>query len=208
VSTRSYSDVPNRIINLFLQEAGERYDIARGLAPYRRMTSVLLERFDGVCAYCLQPWEVEDHLVPRNRRAGGLHSWGNVVPACRPCNRAKTDRTWGEHLSAAVRDPTAAETARRRIESYVADFGYNPDTEALIPVLAALYEMADSQSRGLVRFALAATSHQLGALDRASVRADLASAAAAGAVSAPVTRPATSVRVAALKSDPPPSTGG
>lgn len=179
MSTRSYSDVPNRIINLFLQEAGERYDVARGLSPYRRMTPALLARFDGVCAYCKAPWEVEDHLVPRNRRAGGLHAWGNVVPCCRPCNRAKKDLPWGAHLVATVPDPEAAQSAAAKIHAYVEEFGYDPDTEALIPVLASLYEMADAQARGLVRFALAATSHQLGSLARATDDAEqLASAAA------------------------------
>jgi hypothetical protein len=181
MSTRSYSDVPNRIVNLFLQEAGERYDQARDLVPYRRMTPALLARFDGVCAYCQVPWEVEDHLVPRNRHAGGLHAWGNVVPACRPCNRAKTDKTWQEHLTANV-PPTVAEMSKKRIESYVDEFGYAPNINALLPVLASLYELADQQCRGLVRFALAATEHQLGALDQAEPSANRASAVAAAEV--------------------------
>lgn len=166
MSTRSYSDVPNRIINLFLQEAGERYDRARGLAPYRRMTPETLARFDGLCAYCSAPWEVEEHLVPRNRRAGGLHAWGNVVPACKSCNQRKGDRSWEAHLREVVIDPEKFEAARARIARYISEFAYDPDTSALLPILAALYERSDHQARELVRTALVETEPLLRALKR------------------------------------------
>ena len=162
MSQRSYSDVPNRIVNLFLQEAGAQYDRARGLQPYRSMTPEVLLWFDGVCAYCAAPWEVEEHLVPRNRRAGGLHSWGNVVPACRPCNRAKMARSWSEHL-AAVAGVAQAER-QGRIRDFIQHHRYAPNTSALIPLLEDLYATADRQARDLVTQTLHLAAEAVGAL--------------------------------------------
>lgn len=54
----------------------------------------LLEQ-DGRCAYCAAPitWAqaTADHKWPRSRR-GGI-SRDNIAAACKPCNRAKGDRS-------------------------------------------------------------------------------------------------------------------
>src|SRR5271167_4145019 len=42
------------------------------------------------CQYCGSAAENLDHVIPRSR--GGLHTWENVVAACRRCNAAKEDR--------------------------------------------------------------------------------------------------------------------
>jgi 5-methylcytosine-specific restriction endonuclease McrA len=42
------------------------------------------------CQYCGCAAESIDHVLPRSR--GGLHSWDNVVAACRRCNTRKEDR--------------------------------------------------------------------------------------------------------------------
>lgn len=165
MSQRSYSDVPNRIVNLFLQEAGAIYDTARGLLPYRRMTADVLAWFQGACAYCERPWEVEEHLVPRNRHAGGLHSHGNVVPACRPCNRAKMARTWEAHLRTVSATASDFDVRHTRIRTFIDHYSYAPDTEALVPLLATLYVTADRQARELVKSAVEAAAVELGALD-------------------------------------------
>jgi ADP-ribose pyrophosphatase YjhB (NUDIX family) len=49
---RSFADVPNRIVRLFLQEAGRQYDRNRGYTPFGRMPASLIARFGGNCAYC------------------------------------------------------------------------------------------------------------------------------------------------------------
>ncbi len=46
------------------------------------------------CAYCDAPATTIDHVVPISR--GGLDAYGNVVPACRPCNSSKRDRLLSE----------------------------------------------------------------------------------------------------------------
>ncbi len=46
-----------------------------------------------LCVYCLEKCDdlTMDHVVALNR--GGDHTAGNVVPACRKCNREKTDKS-------------------------------------------------------------------------------------------------------------------
>jgi 5-methylcytosine-specific restriction endonuclease McrA len=58
-------------------------------APLTRRA--VFARDDWTCQYCAAPAENLDHVVPRPR--GGLHSWENVVAACRRCNAKKENRT-------------------------------------------------------------------------------------------------------------------
>lgn len=47
--------------------------------------------FDDCCAYCGAAGKMEvDHWIPINK--GGAHALDNILPACRPCNRNKSDR--------------------------------------------------------------------------------------------------------------------
>lgn len=107
-------------------------------------------------------------MVPRNRASGGLHAWGNVVPSCRECNRKKGGTPWRDYLTAVARDPEERHRRCAAISDLIQAYGYEPDARTLLPVLAALYKMADQQARGLVAFALAAAAPQLGALDAGS----------------------------------------
>jgi hypothetical protein len=50
------------------------------------------------CAYCSQPADTLDHVVPRS--AGGLTVAENLVPACRRCNGAKSSADWREWFTA------------------------------------------------------------------------------------------------------------
>ncbi|WP_368857858.1 HNH endonuclease [Streptomyces sp. DH12] len=58
------------------------------------------------CTYCDRDFgpsvvaEV-DHVRPLAH--GGLHEWGNLVPACRDCNRAKSDSDVVSWLAAHLR---------------------------------------------------------------------------------------------------------
>jgi 5-methylcytosine-specific restriction endonuclease McrA len=62
--------------------------------PHERTVSVnrrtVFARDSHRCQYCGSAAESIDHVVPRSR--GGLHSWDNVVAACRRCNTRKEDR--------------------------------------------------------------------------------------------------------------------
>ena len=94
MAQRSKSDVSNAALRIFLQRVGAYYDHARGLEEYRSQRPQkqrLLEFFKYGCCYCGSELNLEsmceDHLVPMNKDALGLHAWGNVVPACNACNK-------------------------------------------------------------------------------------------------------------------------
>jgi 5-methylcytosine-specific restriction endonuclease McrA len=77
--------------------------------PYRHHAPLtrrgVFARDSFSCQYCGSAAENLDHVVPRSR--GGLHSWENVVAACRRCNAKKMDRTPHEAGFTLVRAPYA-----------------------------------------------------------------------------------------------------
>jgi 5-methylcytosine-specific restriction endonuclease McrA len=62
--------------------------------PYRAQAALtrraVFARDGWVCQYCGNAAENVDHVIPKSR--GGLHSWDNVVAACRRCNSRKENR--------------------------------------------------------------------------------------------------------------------
>ncbi|MBO0730843.1 MAG: HNH endonuclease [Acidimicrobiaceae bacterium] len=80
------------------------------------------------CQYCGASAENIDHVVPRSK--GGMHSWDNVVAACRPCNSRKRDRLLedsGMHLR---RKPVAPRT---RTWILAVTGAMRPDWEPYLP---------------------------------------------------------------------------
>jgi len=57
--------------------------------PLNRKTVFLRDEF--ACQYCTGSAENIDHVVPKSQ--GGMHTWENVVAACRRCNTRKGGRT-------------------------------------------------------------------------------------------------------------------
>lgn len=53
-----------------------------------------LAAYEGRCAYCGDLATEVDHVVPLAR--GGGHMLDNLVPACQPCNRSKSDKLLSE----------------------------------------------------------------------------------------------------------------
>jgi hypothetical protein len=153
MTLRSFSDVPNRIVRLFLQEAGREYDANRGYSRFGSMTPDLISRFGGCCAYCGAPPPpnlIEEHVVPINRTSVGLHSWGNIVPSCKACNDIKGGNPWQDH-------PRLDAARRAAIQTYVSDYRYDPDVGELRIILEKLYQLADRQTRSLIEFGLVAS---------------------------------------------------
>jgi len=78
--------------------------------PYERHVPLsrraVFVRDEHECQYCAGPAETLDHVVPRSR--GGLHSWDNVVAACRRCNLRKGDRLLEHTQMELRRRPTVA----------------------------------------------------------------------------------------------------
>jgi len=62
----------------------------------------ILVLFGFCCFYCGRKGLplTQDHVMPLSR--GGNHVFGNVVPACKPCNSSKRDRTPEEWLERKV----------------------------------------------------------------------------------------------------------
>ncbi len=62
--------------------------------PYRARAALtrraVFARDGWVCQYCGAAAENVDHVIPKSR--GGLHTWENVVAACRRCNSKKENR--------------------------------------------------------------------------------------------------------------------
>lgn len=60
-----------------------------------------LEMVGSHCVYCGAPWMVRDHLV--GPKAGGTEQFGNLVPACKPCNDSRRDTPWSKFMENAAR---------------------------------------------------------------------------------------------------------
>lgn len=56
----------------------------------------LIEQYGNRCAYCGKKHDKlqQDHVLALAR--GGNHTMSNIVPACKPCNAKKKDRTLDE----------------------------------------------------------------------------------------------------------------
>jgi len=69
--------------------------------PLTRRTVFARDNYS--CQYCGARAESIDHVIPRSR--GGLHSWDNVVAACRRCNSRKENRLPEEAGLRLIRKP-------------------------------------------------------------------------------------------------------
>ena len=116
---RTKSDISNSAIRIFLQDVGKFYGDVRGFEPFGPKVGQkdeLLEFFHHQCCFCADPISrkslSQDHLIPMNTSALGLHAWRNVVPCCKDCNTEKQQRPWKDFvlgkspLDAAVRITT------------------------------------------------------------------------------------------------------
>lgn len=82
-SERWVVDVPSVVrLNRFVKVPRRQHR-----SPSRKAVFV---RDGDSCQYCGGRPETMDHVIPRSR--GGLHTWDNVVAACRRCNAKKRDR--------------------------------------------------------------------------------------------------------------------
>lgn len=63
-----------------------------------RFRAQIFAQWNHCCAYCTNPADTLDHVLPRS--AGGLTVASNLVPACQRCNGAKSSTPWREWFSA------------------------------------------------------------------------------------------------------------
>jgi 5-methylcytosine-specific restriction endonuclease McrA len=57
-----------------------------------RFRSRIFSEWSHQCAYCAEPADTLDHVLPRSK--GGLTVSENLIPACRRCNGAKSSTDW------------------------------------------------------------------------------------------------------------------
>ena len=152
---RGQADIANTALRIFLQEMGAAYDVERGLNAYNgsRDFDEVKEFFGGRCCYCDTQFgparrAVQDHLIPMNKTDTGLHAWGNIVPACDPCNAKKQGGDWREFII----ERAGAHAAERhaRVKGFLQQYRYNPSRN-LKDVAAELYEDVASVSMALIR---------------------------------------------------------
>src|SRR4051794_13891431 len=101
---KARADIANTAVRIFLQEMGREYDKERDFEPFKKkhLREEVLRFFDGRCCYCGADLPASsahgDHLVPTNRTDLGLDAWGNIVPACGPCNSTKHGQDWRDFI--------------------------------------------------------------------------------------------------------------
>jgi 5-methylcytosine-specific restriction endonuclease McrA len=128
---RSKSDISNSAIRIFLQDVGKYYDEVRGFEPFGpkiAQKDELLDFFNHECCFCGVEINLkslsQDHLIPMNKSALGLHAWGNVVPCCQPCNNEKQQRPWQQFLITKSRSD--AKVRENKINHFVTSKNYDP----------------------------------------------------------------------------------
>lgn len=147
---RGRADIANTALRIFLQDMGAEYDKERGLTPYRggRDFETVKQYFGGMCCYCnASPATAQDHLIPMNKSSLGLHAWGNVVPACGPCNAAKQGRDWKDFMIAKAGAEASARYAR--MQAFLLEYGYQPKGD-LRQVAEALYDEVGAVAMALI----------------------------------------------------------
>ncbi len=143
--SKGKSDISNFAIRVFLQKVGSAYDVSRGREPFKPTTQQWKEVtsfFQNKCCYCLKELAVQnstkDHLIPLNKESLGLHAWGNVVPCCAECNRAKHNKGWLAYLES-ICNKKDLEIRRTKIEDFLSYYKYMPDLN-LHAIANNLYE--------------------------------------------------------------------
>lgn len=132
---RSKSDIANSALRIFLQEVGKFYDVECGYEPFgpkKKQKQELLDYFNSECCFCgveiNEKTLSQDHLIPMNKAALGLHAWGNVVPCCQKCNNEKQQKSWFEFLD--VKASGAIYLKRKKlIDSFVKTKEYDPNLD-------------------------------------------------------------------------------
>jgi hypothetical protein len=140
-------DASNAAVRAALTLLGERRDAAvLGLAPGdlrgKKIRAALKDEFQNSCAYCEEKlgesFDV-DHLVPMNRTALGLHMYGNLVPACKPCNSAKKAKTLEEFIRES--GLPNGKRIQGKLEKRAAKFGADLDSNKVRQIVGDLYKL-------------------------------------------------------------------
>jgi 5-methylcytosine-specific restriction endonuclease McrA len=80
---------PEKVTSLRTKGRIKRIDSKQKNGVYSVSKKFLKNLYSSNCFYCGSLEKIEaDHVIPISR--GGVHSEGNLVPACMTCNRSKS----------------------------------------------------------------------------------------------------------------------
>jgi len=144
---------------MLLQEAGHFYDEARGFKRFNTSSAEwkeVLRLFSNSCCYCgaalVKDNATNDHLIPINKTALGLHAWGNIVPCCQRCNKEKHYGDW----KVFIKKKSGGQFYKKRVDAirqFQKKFKYNPNIN-LKDVANNLYEDVGEVSSVLINLRL------------------------------------------------------
>lgn len=77
----------------------------RDSRQWRALRLRILARDGHTCAYCGQPADTVDHLMPVKKHPDQAMNPENLISACRSCNSAKGSRSHGVFLARAFAPP-------------------------------------------------------------------------------------------------------
>lgn len=150
------SDAANAAVRAVLTALGEEYHATHPSALFgptrfgKKVWNEIKAGFKNRCAYCNRRFgeqlkAQQDHIVPINKDACGLHHPGNVVPCCRACqDREHPLQSWKEHLRKRWRNPETLPQRQKFIELHIVAWGYPQMTtshrRALSKHMKSLYD--------------------------------------------------------------------
>ena len=137
-------DAANAYVRMLLCEVGR---LIGGITD--KQWAQTRELFNGECAYTGEPLSdadvVKEHAVPMNRRHCGVDAYGNVLPASKAANAAKSGTHYREYMASVVAD----EARLARVEDFVRESGY----EARIGAFGDLRSYCEQQYRQIIALA-------------------------------------------------------
>jgi 5-methylcytosine-specific restriction endonuclease McrA len=108
-------------------------------------------RDNYTCQYCGRQGHdlTIDHVIPRSK--GGLHSWDNLVSACKPCNHRKGGKSLGEARMALKHAPYEPSpgvyyTIQRRLDTDLCETWekFLPGYQTITHVVARVHRSSSS----------------------------------------------------------------
>jgi NMD protein affecting ribosome stability and mRNA decay len=122
----------------------------------------VLDFFNGRCCFCGTELTVSrvcgDHLVPINKKDLGLHAWGNIVPACNPCNSKKHGSDWRDFII--ERAGSDAAERHQRMREFLEAYPYDPQYD-LGSIVADLYVEVGAIAMALIQEKIKRTKETL-----------------------------------------------
>lgn len=169
------ADAANYFVRNLLSEVGE------ALGGFTEDDWKEAKKFFGnVCAYTgLKGGLQQDHVVAHNRKHGGLHLRGNIVPCCKDANQQKKGRTLDEffasdspclqHLS-----PQEREERKQRILRFQEETGYAEAVKLLPEGFLSILEQEYQGIQELANTSSAKLLEQIGKTEIVRVRIEKA----------------------------------